>query len=133
MTDDVDGFLDAERLADVTVNRVLGEDLAQPQFFGAGDDDDLHVRVELSQPLERFGAVKLRHVVVEQHELETVLLLGEFFEGLDRIGNRDDLDAIRLQQFGDEVAEFLVVVDGQGADAGAIGGDPLDGGAASGG
>ena len=57
VADEVECFPNAKWLADIAVNWVLGENLAQPQFFGAGDDDDLHVRVKLLQPLERFGAI----------------------------------------------------------------------------
>ena len=121
VTDGSQRFLDAEGLADIAVNRMLMEDGAQPQFLHAGNDDDFYGGIDLPQPLERLRAVKLRHVVVEQYQLEFVLFSRELLEGLDRVGNRGDLESERLEQFLEEVEEFPVVVDGENLYVGAVG------------
>jgi len=54
-----------------------------------------------------LAPVKLRHVVIEQHEMDMVLSRVERVESLDWVGKRMDIDAIRLQQLLNGFQEFL--------------------------
>jgi len=114
--DDEERFVNSEGLMDEGVNRILLHDSAKMHFLRTRKENDLDVRIQLSQMLDGLTAIERGHEVIQEHEVGTIRVPREFFQRPH--GIRGDLDRATgtLQHFFDKGGIDAVIIDDQNAD-----------------